>query len=427
MKVLVIGGAVSGRAAAALAREQGNDVLVYDRSEAATTGLEEDGYGVAVGDWDPALLEDVDLVVTSPGVPEHAAPLVDAAAAGTPVWSELEYGTRHLDAPYLAVTGTNGKTTVTGTAAAMLSESGLRAIAAGNIGTPVSGIVDRDLDVVVLEASSFQLRFIEAFHPGAAAILNVAPDHLDWHGTEAAYAAAKGRISENMTGDDVLAYDVDDAGAVALAARAVARLVPVAGSQVPDGGAGIEGDELVLGDQRFPLPTSDPSYAIDLAFAVVLAEMGGATQDGIERALAAFAPGPHRREVVGSWDGITWVNDSKATNPHAAHAAAASYPSVILIAGGRNKGLDLSGMVPATVRHVVGYGEAGPDIASAATAPSIVVSSFDEAVGLAAGLAEAGDVVLLAPGAASFDQFSSYEERGDRFAHLVRAQAVVGK
>ncbi len=399
---------------------------MYDRSGEATVGLDE-GFSVATGEWDRKLLDDVELVVTSPGVPEHAAPLVDAAAAAIPVWSELEYGARHLEAPYLAVTGTNGKTTVTGTTAAMLTESGVRAAAAGNIGTPVSSVVDLDLDIVVLEASSFQLRFIDGLHPGAAAILNLAPDHLDWHGDLRSYAAAKARIFENMTGDDLLAYDLDDQGAADLAATAEARLVPVAGSHVPIGGAGIEGNRIIYGDQAFALPTGDPSYALDLAFAAVLAGAGGATPSGIERALGAFAPGPHRRQVVGSWGGITWINDSKATNPHAARAAAAAYQSVILIAGGRNKGLDLSGMVPATVKHVVGYGEAGPDIASAATVPSIVVESFDEAVAEAAGVARAGDVVLLAPGAASFDQFSSYEARGDRFVALVRAQAMARK
>jgi len=426
VRILVIGAAVSGRAAAALAQRQGDDVVVYDRSVEATAGLD-DVFSVTAGEWDRKLLHDVELVVTSPGVPEHAAPLVDAATAQVPVWSELEYGASHLKTPYLAVTGTNGKTTVTGTTAAMLTESGVRATAAGNIGTPVSSVVGLDLDVVVLEASSFQLRFIDRLHPGAAAILNVAADHLDWHRDHASYAAAKARIFENMTGNDPLAYDLDDQGAAALAATARARLVPVSASQVPNGGAGIAGDRLVYGDQTFPLPTSDPSYAVDLAFAAVLAGAGGATPSGIEHALATFAPGPHRRQVVGSWGGITWVNDSKATNPHAAQAAAAAYPSVILIAGGRNKGLDLSGMVPPTVKYVVGYGEAGPEIAAAAPVPSIVVASFDEAVAEAAGVATAGDVILLAPGAASFDQFSSYEARGDRFVALVRGQATVRK
>lgn len=427
MKVLVIGAAVSGRAAALLARDQGHEVLVYDRAADAIDGLESEGFATAAGAWEPRLLEGADLVVTSPGVAEHAAPLIDAEQAGVVVWSELEFGTRHLDASYIAVTGTNGKSTVTGTAAAMLSEGGLAATAAGNIGTPVSSIVDRGFDVVVVEASSFQLRFIDRFHPQAAAIINVAPDHLDWHRTKSAYAAAKARIFENMNGDDRLAFDVDDTGAATLAAAANATLIPISGRMIPKGGAGIDGTELVVGEHRYPLPTADPSYAIDLAFAAVLASTAGATPEGIERALAAFTPGPHRREVVGTWAGITWIDDSKATNPHAARAAASSYDPVILIAGGRNKGLDLAGMVPATVRRLIAYGEAGREIAATTGAPATVVKGFDDAVAQAAQAAEPGDVVLLAPGCASFDQFSSYIERGERFAVLARAQAAVTK
>jgi UDP-N-acetylmuramoylalanine--D-glutamate ligase len=430
VRVLVIGAAVSGRAAAALAASRGDEVVVYDRAPAAVTGLADAGYVVASAEWDAALLEGIDLVVTSPGVPEHAAPIRDVIAAGTTLWSELEFGSRHLGVPYLAVTGTNGKTTVTRVLAAMLQASGIRAVAAGNIGTPVSGVSGADLDLAVLEASSFQLRFIDRFRPMAAAVLNVAPDHLDWHANVDGYAAAKARIFEHMTAGDLLAYDADDPGATRLVAAATARLVPVAVGRIPEGGAGVERGDIVLGEARFPIPTDDRSYATDLAVAAVLAKASGATDQAIAATTAAFSPGKHRREVVGRRNGITWVDDSKATNPHAARAAAASYGSVVLIAGGRNKGLDLAGMVPDTVRHVVAYGEAGPEIGETAVTPVTVVLSFDDAVAEASRLAAAGDVVLLAPGAASFDQFGSYEERGDRFAALVReitADAEVAK
>ncbi len=425
MQVLVIGAAASGRAAAELAAQRGDDVVIYDQSEAAVAGLER--YRISAGRWDPGLLAGTDLVVTSPGVPEHAPPLLAAAEAGVTVWSELEFGCRHLTVPYVAVTGTNGKTTVASSAAAMLEASGVAALAAGNIGTPVSSIVEAPFEVVVIEASSFQLRFIDTFHPRAAALLNVSPDHLDWHDSTEAYAAAKARIFENMDDVDPVAYDVDDPGATRLAAGAAARLVPVSATRVPEGGAGVDGSQLVVGGLRFPLPTDDPSYAIDLVFAAVLALASGADERGIGQALAGFAPGPHRREVVGSWDGVTWIDDSKATNPHAARAAAAAYPSVVLIAGGRNKGLDLKGMVPATVRHLIAYGEAGTELAGTTDVSSTVVDAFDDAVAAAAGVAGSGDVVLLAPGCASFDQFTSYAERGDRFAELARREAEVAK
>lgn len=427
MRLLIIGAAASGRAAAALGRDLGHDIAIYDQSEAAVDGLAAAGFPVTAGPWESRLLDGVDVVVTSPGVPEHAGPLVDAAAAGMVVWSELEFGARHLQAPYVAVTGTNGKTTVAATTAAMLGESGIGTMAAGNIGTPVSSVVDEDLEVVVIEASSFQLRYIDTFHPKAAAILNIAPDHLDWHGSHDAYVSAKARILENMSGGDVLVYDAGDPGATAVAAAASVTTVEVSGSHVPKGGAGIEDDHLVVGQRHFPLPTGDPSYGVDLAVAAVLASEAGATEEGIERALGAFSPGPHRREIVGAWGGVTWVDDSKATNPHAAYAAASSYDTVVLIAGGRNKGLDLDGMVAPTVRHVIAYGEAGPEIAGSATVASTVVDEFAAAVDAAGRLAEAGDVVLLAPGCASFDQFTSYAERGERFAYLARNQAKVRK
>ncbi len=422
MNMLVIGAAVSGRAAARLARDRGHTVGIYDHSETGAAGLRSEGFTVVTGAWDRAQLRGVDAVVTSPGVPEHAPPLVDTAAAGIVVWSELEFGAGHLEAPYVAVTGTNGKTTVTAMTTAMLTESGVGAVAAGNIGTPVSSIVDGDHEVVVIEASSFQLRYIDTFRPEVAAILNVATDHLDWHGTVAAYVEAKARIFENMKGADRLAYDVDDEGSIALAARAAAITIPVSASTVPEGGAGASGSELVFGDHRYPLPTNDPSYVADLAFAVVLATEAGATEEGIRRSLARFTPGPHRRQLVGTIDGVMFIDDSKATNPHAARAAAKSYERVVLIAGGRNKGLDLSGLVGPTVRHLVAYGEAGADVAAGSDVPMTIVVEFDTAVDEARRVAEPGDVVLLAPGCASFDQFSGYEERGDRFAALVLAK-----
>ncbi len=427
MRVLIIGAALSGRAAAGLARSLGYDVVLYDRSDAVVEGLASEDVQVAAGEWHDSLLDGVDLVITSPGVPEHAPPIAAAGAAGLTVWSELEFGTRNLDVPYVAVTGTNGKTTVTSTAAAMLVASGVDSVAAGNIGTPVCTVVGSDVDVVVVEASSFQLRFIDRFHPSAAAVVNLAPDHLDWHRTFADYADAKARIFEHMTGGEVLGYDADDEGATGLVSAATARLVPASGSRVPPGGVGRDGDRLVVGEFRYPLPTEDPSYLVDLALAAVLAGQAGATGDGIGSAIAAFSPGSHRRQVVASSAGITWIDDSKATNPHAARAAASAYESVVLIAGGRNKGLDLAGMVAPSVRHVVGYGEAGPGIASATSTESTVVERFDDAVEAAARFARPGDVVLLAPGCASFDQFDSYEERGDRFAELARQGSGVAK
>lgn len=422
MKILVIGGAVSGTAAAELARRHGHDVAVYDTSAAAVAGLRDEAFVIHSGAWADHLLRDVDVVVTSPGVPEHAKPIQDALGRGVTVWSELEWGARHLDCPYTAITGTNGKSTVTAVTARMLDLAGRSAPAGGNLGTPVSALALEHSDEVVLEASSFQLRFIDQFRPAAAAITNVAPDHLDWHGDEQRYADAKARIFEHLGPDDALVYDADDPGAASLVRRASARLVPVSGLRMIDERNGFDGTDIVVDGNRFGVPHAGAGYRVDLAIAAALAIERGCPTDAVAKGIEEFTPSAHRRAVVGTWDGITWINDSKATNPHAAVAAAEAYPNVVLIAGGRNKGLDLSGLTRApTVRVVVAYGEAADELQAAAPARVVVVPDIPTAVSVADEHAEPGDTVLLAPGCASFDQFTSYAARGEAFEAAVVA------
>ena len=359
-KALVLGAAVSGNPAARLLSRLGVEADIYDRRPDPLALLREDGYGVHSGEWNARHLREVDLVVTSPGVPEHAAPIQDALAAGIPVWSEIELGARNLAVPIVAVTGTNGKTTVTRLVTEMLTASGLAAASAGNIGDPLTGLVLAGMDetvhwdVVVVEASSFQLRFIDEFHPAVAVILNVAPDHLDWHGTFDAYLAAKANIWRNQTGDDVIVFDAADPGAQRAVTGASSRAIEVKGE--------------------------DP-YELDVAAAAAAARAAGATDEGIEAAVARFEPDPHRRTVVGEWGGVTWVDDSKATNPHAAVASAAAYDSVVLIAGGRNKGLDLAPLPHvATVRHTFAIGEAAAELAASGGDRVTELSTLEDAV-----------------------------------------------
>ena len=419
MNTLILGAGVSGIAAAHLAANLGHSVSVYDRSSQATIPLREQGHAVHSGAWADRLLAKIGLLVVSPGFPEHSEPIRQALAAGIEIISELEFGVRQLTVPYVAVTGTNGKTTVTTAIAEMLNASNVSAVAAGNIGLPVCGLGPKPARVVVLEASSFQLRFIDRFHPVAAGITNVAADHLDWHGTVADYAAAKARIFENMNPDELLAYDGDDIGATELAAQARCRTVPVSGTVVPSSGIGPEAGMLVIGQSLLPLGTDDPSFVADLGIAAAIAASVGADTAGISTVLADFAPGAHRRRTVGTKDGIRWIDDSKATNPHAARAAASAYENVVLLAGGRNKELDLANITPDTVHHVVAFGEAGPDVAAGVDVPVTVVATLADAVGAAHRIARSGDTVLLAPGCASFDEFESYAARGERFAELV--------
>lgn len=408
-------------AAARLARRLGMGVSLYDqRSDTAALGS---GFSIAAGEWDPLLLEGVDLVVTSPGLSERSRPIVDTIEAGVPVWSEIEFAWRHLDSPVIAVTGTNGKTTVTETAAAMLQASGFDAPAAGNIGCPLSDFAGQDHDVLVVETSSFQLRFIDAFHPVEAAITNVALDHLDWHGSPFSYESAKERIYENQTSGDLLVYDADDPGATRLALKAPSRLYPVSGARRPPGGGGVDHGKLVVDDLTVDLgdiPSRDSVDLVNLACAAALALQGGASPEAVRRVAAEFHPGAHRRRVVLEAKGVRWVDDSKATNPHAALSSIQSQGQVILIAGGRAKGLDISVLADQpNVKVLLGIGEAGPELVAAAGSRGRLAGTLEAAVEMADGLAEPGDTVLLAPGCASFDQFTSYEERGDRFTALV--------
>lgn len=421
MRILVLGAGVSGTAAARLAGRLGHSVVGFDEDPAAAAAARRSGLSFAGGDWGPSLLGDADLVVVSPGIAEHAPMITDALEAGLPVWSELEFGSRHAAAPLLAVTGTNGKTTAVTAAASMLEASGAKVCAAGNIGTALSDVAQDAWDVIVVEASSFQLRFIDRFHPIGAAILNVAPDHLDWHPSFEAYLEAKRAISANQGPADVLAYGIDDPGARRAAAGSRARLVPVSGERVPGDGAGISAGELRVAGLGFPAPDLGPDFLTDLIAAAVLARHAEATEAGIREGLARFRPGPHRRTPVGRWDGVEWVDDSKATNPHAAAAAAAAYPSVVLIAGGRNKGLDLSPMAHApTVRHLVAMGESASELAALFDPETVTrAPTMEAAVSAADRAARPGDTVLLAPGCASFDMFRSYGARGDAFREAV--------
>ena len=425
MKVLVLGAGVSGRAAARLLARLGMQYEVYDRSPDSLARLDAPDVRLVAGDWHPELLEGIDLVITSPGFAPDSAPMMAAQLEGIPVWSEVEFAARRLECPVIAVTGTNGKTTVVEQATEMLQESGLRAVAAGNIGRAVSDIVLEDWDVVVLEVSSFQLTYTYSLHPEVAVIVNVAADHLDWHGSEDAYRAAKARIFMHFGDQNLLVFDAGDPGAAQLAVAARGRRAPVVGyGRLRPGTFGMVRDGLVLPSGTVALagaPPSDPAYRVNLALAAVAATEMGAGPEAVGRVVGRFRHGDHRRKVVAEWDGITWVNDSKATNPHAAVAAVDSYPSVVLIAGGRNKGLDLAPLVARpNIRALIAIGESGPELLrNASGCPSSLAGSLEQAVAMAGRRANAGDTVLLSPGCASFDMFRSYEERGVVFSRLV--------
>jgi len=434
--VLVLGLAKTGAETAAVLRSEGIDVTVVEerptnseyevRTRAAGTTVLT---GAPADGWD-ALVAGFSLVVPSPGVrPDHAA-LAAAHRAGVPVRSEIEIAAERIVAPIVAVTGTNGKTTVTALITAMLDASGSRAIAAGNIGTPLihyaGAAPATGVDVVVAEVSSFQLEFTERFHPKVAVLLAVADDHLDWHGSFAAYRSAKAKVFAAQSAGDLLVYDADDPVASALAATAPSRTVAVSldparvdAARVVDGALrDVDGDTLA---DVASLPRALPHDLSNSLAAATAALAVGATRDGVRAALSTFRTMPHRVALVGEARGVRYYDDSKATNPHATAHAIAGFDSVVLLAGGRNKAVDLTVLAADLdrIRSVVAFGEAAPEVerAFAGKRPVVRADSMHAVVRLAAGAAQPGDVVLLSPACASWDWYAGgYEARGDDFA-----------
>ncbi len=385
---LVLGLARSGQAALAALERRGVRVVGADRDLG--------------NDDDVSLLDAAELLVKSPGVPAEAVLVVEARLRGIPVWSELELGSRVLENPLVAVTGTNGKTTTSELLGAILGVP-----VAGNVGVALSeldGAVEPGSWVVV-EASSFQLEDIDTFRPRVAVLLNLEPDHLDRHGSLEAYAAAKLRIFENQ-----------ELGDVAVVPRGF-RAVPGEARR-----ADFEADDPLPAEPLIPGEHNRENAAA----ATVAARAAGATEEEIARALRDFPGVAHRLEPVAERDGVLFVNDSKATNVAAALRAVAAYDRpLLLIAGGRAKGESFEPLAAAArgrVNRAFLIGEAAPELAEAlGDVPHETSGDLATAVTAAATAARPGDVVLLSPACASYDQFRDFEERGDEFRRLVEA------
>ena len=427
---LVLGLGVTGRAVArALVARGGEVVLVEDRPTEDHRALAEElGVDLVEAPDRAALhaaLARVEVLLPSPGVPDRHPAFATAAAAGVPVRSEFDLAGGWDDRPIAAVTGTNGKTTVTTLVADMLRRSGRVVAEAGNVDVPlVAAIDDPEVEVFVVEASSFRLGHTAHWAPRAAAWLNFAPDHLDVHADLARYEAAKARIWADQGPDDVAVVNADDPVVASHTGAGLRRTFGFAGDEdatVRDG--------TLLVDDRMLVPVEDLRRGLhhdqaNALAAALLAGAMGADDDAVRATLTSFDGLAHRVQFVGAAGEVAWYDDSKATTPHATAAAVEAFESVVLIAGGRNKGLDLDGLLGArgTVRQVVAIGEAAGDVA-AAVADRVAVqeaASMQEAVDRAAAVALPGDAVVLSPGCASFDWYSSYGERGDDFAHLVR-------
>jgi UDP-N-acetylmuramoylalanine--D-glutamate ligase len=450
---LAVGDVLARRGARVTVVDASDDDAVRERAAV----LEILGATVRLGDAD-TLPAGVDLVVVSPGFPPHH-PLVRAAAdAGVPVWGDVELAWRLRPAggaPWLCLTGTNGKTTAVRMLAAMLEAGGRRAVAAGNVGLPLLDAVlaDPAYDVLAVELSSFQLHYTSSMRPYAAAVLNVAPDHLDWHGGLDAYARDKGRI---YAGTEIACvYNVADARTEQLVRDAdVAEGCRAIGftTGVPDVGMlGVVDDVLVdrayvaeratsaaelatLADVR---PAAPHNVENALA-AAALARAFGVPPGAVRAGLRAFRPEPHRITLVATIGGVDYVDDSKATNPHAAAASLRAYESVVWVAGGLAKGASFDELVSSArgrLRAAVLLGRDRAAVADALArhAPEVPVvdldvtdtgTVMDTVVARAAEVARPGDTVLLAPACASMDLFASYVARGEAFAAAVTRLAA---
>jgi UDP-N-acetylmuramoylalanine--D-glutamate ligase len=405
-RVLVLGLARSGRAAVGALRGLGVDVVAHDSDASVDVdGIEAETH---LGAWQDDLLDGVGLVVKSPGVPSQAAPVVAARTRSVPLVSEIELGARLLPNPILGVTGTNGKTTTTALLGAMFDAAGVPAEVAGNIGRPLVGLAGNVSPEawIVCELSSFQLEDVDTLHPRVAVLLNLEPDHIDRHGSLDAYEAAKLRIFENQRKDDV-------------------AIVPRGFGKVPGSGERI----VFAADDPLPAEPLIPGAhnRENAAAATAAARAAGLDDEAIAAALRTFPGVEHRIEQVATIEGVRYVNDSKATNVAAALRALASFPGArkLVILGGRGKAEPYEPLANAFAADDRAYviGEAAEAIAAAldvAGVPYERSGDLATAVAAAARAARSGDVVLLSPACASFDQFTSYEQRGEEFGKLVQ-------
>jgi UDP-N-acetylmuramoylalanine--D-glutamate ligase len=436
-RAVVIGAGVAGRAAARALAIEGATVRVTEARERASLAdldaVEELGVEVRAGGHDPSDLDDATVVVTSPGIPPSAEVLRWARERGLPVWGELELGARLATVPYLAVTGTNGKTTTTGMLAACLRAGALDAVACGNIGRPFPSAALEPHDVLVVEASSFQLAEQETFHPTVSILLNLAPDHVDWHASYEAYEAAKRRVFVNQTATgDVHVANRGDARAAAVSTQAPCAVRWFRSDAPETGEVGYRDGRLLArlgGDHDLgPIDGGRAGYRADAAAAATAALAYGVGPDAVRDGLAGFVPEPHRGESVATADGVRFVDNSKATNVHATLAAIdAIDEDPVLIAGGRAKGQDLAPLATraAHLTGVVAIGESADEIERIVGSLVEVrrAGTIEDATRIAFGMAPRPGVILLAPACASWDQFRDYRERGDRFVAAARSIA----
>ena len=433
--VAVLGYRRSGRAAARLLREAGAEVRVTDTAALDELGVGEGeipGGDAWIGTEDPAVLDGVDLVVASPGVPPSNPILAKALDSGRPVRSELELGWWFTDAPVVAVTGTNGKTTTTELLGAMGKAAGRETAVAGNVGTPLSSLAESRPELIVLEVSSFQLFLCEDFRPDVGAVLNLTSDHLDWHPDFEHYADAKANLFRRQRPEDVAVLNADDPEVMRRYSGVTSGVYTFSADSSSEPHAFFRDGRLTIrvGDELEPLfPLSEWRLAgahnrENLLAAALCGRLIGLAPEAVAEGARGFRGLPHRMELVAEVDGVRWINDSKSTNPGSLAKALDPESSTLLIAGGVTKGCDFRPLredVQKGARVVYLIGEGAADLLEAwrSTTSFVLAEDLETAVELAREEASPGERVLFSPGCASFDQFDNYAHRGDRFRDLV--------
>ena len=441
-KVLVVGLGRSGLSAARFLRGRGARVTVSDSRSAGALAkdvpaLLEAGIMVEAGGHGLLTFRRQDLIVVSPGVPLDTPEVRQVMSLGMPVIGELELASRFLRGRVVAITGSNGKTTTTTLVGKILADAGLAVQVGGNIGLPVVELIAADTAETwdVLEVSSFQLETVETFRPRIAAVLNLTPDHLDRHGSFAAYAAAKARITENQSAEDALVLNAEDKETQMVAAKTRARVFWFSGRRPIKQGAFVHGESVVWmpfegGRAEGVMPVSEiplkgAHNAENVLAAVAMGRLAGVAGESIRRTVAGFKGVEHRLELVATVNGVEFYNDSKATNVDATMKAVGSFAGgVHLILGGRDKDSDYGSMGPLLrerVRVVYTIGSAAEKIERQLAGVVKIESAgtLEMAVARAREAAMPGEVVLLAPACSSFDQFENYEHRGRAFRAAV--------
>jgi UDP-N-acetylmuramoylalanine--D-glutamate ligase len=437
--VLVVGLGKSGVASALFLKERGARVTVSDTKSGdelrnEIPALLDHGIAVETGGHGERTFRGQDLIVVSPGVPVDAPLLQQARSLGEPVIGEIELAAQFLPGPIVAITGSNGKTTTTTLTGEIIAAGGLPTLVGGNIGTPAISLAGRARPetIVVLEVSSFQLETIHTFRPKVAVVLNVTPDHLDRHKTFEIYASAKARIFENQRSDDFAVLNEDDPACVAMAACTRARVFWFSRQKEVKQGAWVRDANILFRDgaqqreimQVSEIPLKGAHNLENVLAAICASVLTGCAPEKIRQAVREFKAVEHRLEFVASVRGVDYYNDSKATNVDATIKALESFPANIhLILGGKDKGSDysvLNDLLKQRVKRVYTIGAAAQKIESQIKNVEVVhAETLANAIRKANAVAESGDVVLLAPACASFDQFKNYEERGRVFKEIV--------